>query len=110
MSLLTDKEIQTAQDAVFATHKITWEGLVCDFLDPSMCSPSDVEQALIEMADAVADASQTATLKAVAEWLVSPCEEHDAFPGIRSNRLCCPDCMLPVIAAWREGQMPGEAE
>ncbi len=70
MSLLTDKEIQTAQDAVFATHKITWEGLVCDFLDPSMCSPSDVEQALIEMADAVADASQTKTLKAVGEWVL----------------------------------------
>ncbi|KKN62233.1 hypothetical protein LCGC14_0513700 [marine sediment metagenome] len=51
----------------------------------------------------VADASQTKTLKAVAEWLDKPC-----LSGTEDAIYKCPRCVRQLRDMLREGKMPGE--
>ena len=83
MSLLTDAEINEAR----APHI----GL------PLKCWPQH---------RAIADASQTVTIKAVAEWLSQKCdvESHSRY---RNGRASCPLCLANVIICGIEGKLPG---
>lgn len=58
----------------------------------------------------VADASQTKTLKAVAEWLEDSCDTPSRLPhgGHHVKRKVCYACVLFLLEAIREGKMPGE--
>ena len=59
---------------------------------------------------ATADASQTKTLKAVAEWLNGKCSnEHHSGRG-HWQRKNCVNCRMELIEAAAEGKMPGEAD
>ena len=81
MSLLTDEEINEAR----APHI----GL------PLKCWPQH---------RAIADASQTVTLKAVAKEMDSRCPHFQK----RRPKSDCPSCMVGLMTACLEGKMPGE--
>ncbi len=53
----------------------------------------------------VSEAQHTKTLKAVAEWLLKPCEApHGPF----GHHYLCFCCMLEAAQGFCEGKMPGE--
>ncbi|KKN24499.1 hypothetical protein LCGC14_0894390 [marine sediment metagenome] len=84
MSLLTDAELRyhwTVPEALSSTHY----GIL----------------------SAVADASQTVTLKAVAEWMDGRCTGRHANVG-NAWRVRCDSCLALLAIALREGKMPGE--
>ncbi len=58
----------------------------------------------------VADASQTKTLKAVAEWGQAECYNglHSEENILQVRRMECPDCRDELLREASEGKMPGE--
>ncbi len=84
MSLLTDEEINEARAAHIGT--------------PLKCWPQH---------RAIADASQTKTLKAVAEWLGERCQEH-SHSREGGYRGICVSCVATLFAALHKGKMLGE--
>ncbi len=82
MSLLTDEEINEAR----APHI----GL------PLKCWPQH---------RAIADASQTVTLKVVAEWGNELCTEHQGGSQLRKQ---CIFCVEGLFLCASKGEMPGE--
>ncbi len=95
MSLLTDMSIK----AILVQTQYTAKG------HPF---PSD-RQPLLK-ARAVADASQTATLKAAAEWGAKDCQNglHSEENIIVVRQIECPDCQDELLEAAAKGKMPGE--
>ncbi len=86
MSLLTDKKILAALNEA-------WGNDGEDTINDVECGDR-----------AIADASQTVTLKAVAEWLsVDTCGHPHRLPMYE-----CPIRLREAIQVLREGKMPGE--
>ena len=92
MRLLTDEEIRRCLNKVYLTKK----GMHQPFNRQSMFQGR-----------AIAQASQTETLKAVGEWLTTHCTDHyKAEHAIQ--RWGCYQCIDAFIAKANEGKMPGE--
>ncbi len=99
MSLLTDKDILDILEPV------TDPALVAKLRD-------NAEDLAIFMSEysVVAGASQTVTLKAVAEWMDGKCDQmiHGSITlGQRLRRDCC-YCMRNMAEFANDGKMPGE--
>ncbi len=88
MSLLTDEEIGDLLD-----------------LEKEREYPCSVGSVLTVDVDAVVEASQTLTLKAVAEWLGEYCDnpKHES----QAKRIACIRCLWELQDAGTFGKMPG---
>ncbi len=90
MSLLTDEEIGDLLD-----------------LEKEKEYPCSVGSVSTVDVDAVVDASQTRTLKAVAEWGNELCAEHQGGSQLRKQ---CIFCVEGLFLCASEGKMPREAK
>ena len=89
MSLLTDKKILAALNEA-------WGNDGEDTINDVECGDR-----------AIADASQTVTLKAVAEWVVGLCDKP-FHHGVGGQRFLCSNCMGGFVGATSNGRLPGE--
>ena len=92
MSLLTDEEIGDLLD-----------------LDKEKEYPCSLGSVFTIDVGAVADASQTKTLQAVAEWLREWCPGHERAASMR-RRWNCNECLVAGHIQMREGKAPWETD
>ena len=90
MSLLTDEEIGDLLD-----------------LEKEKEYPCSVGSVSTVDVDAVVDASQTRTLKAVAEGYAGDCSV-ESHPGRPPGRVGCMNCKEMLLAALWKGELPND--
>ena len=97
--ILSDEELDKVKNATCKKYKVTWAELVDGDL-----SSADLEQAIIDIADNVALASQEATLKKVGEYIKNNGEQTD-YSGEKYNGVAW--ILFPDdIEALKRGKFP----